>query len=101
MDIEEIRFKVKRGQYEMTYHALKRRVERGITTLDIEHVILNGEIIEQYPEDEPFPSCLIFGLTERGRPLHVVCANADVVKIITVYEPHEDEWIDFKRRKKS
>ena len=48
----------------------------------------SGEIIEEYPDDGPYPSCLIFGRTQEGRPLHVVCApvmDEGRLIIITVY----------------
>jgi len=64
--------------------------------------ILNGKIIEDYPEDIPYPSCLIYGRTSEGRPLHLVCAYAediDKVIIITAYQPEPDLWIDFERRR--
>jgi len=54
-----------------------------------------------YPDDEPYPSCLIYGKTDKTRPLHIVCAYAeeiDKVIIITVYQPHPDRWLDFERR---
>jgi hypothetical protein len=52
--------------------------------------------------DKYGPSCLIFGLTSRGRPLHVQCTypKIPVIKIITVYEPHPKRWMDFKIRRK-
>jgi hypothetical protein len=56
-----------------------------------------------YPEDEPYPSCLIYGKTSEGRPLHIVCAyaeDANCVIIITAYEPSPNRWIDFERRPK-
>jgi len=62
-----------------------------------------GKIIEDYPEDEPYPSCLIYGRTSGNRPLHIVCAYSEedeMVIIITVYEPHVDRWTDFERRLK-
>jgi hypothetical protein len=65
--------------------------------------VLKGKIIEDYPEDKPYPSCLVYGKTSDERPLHIVCAYAkDVNKaiIITVYQPRSDQWIDFERRKK-
>lgn len=99
MDVKFIRSKIRREEYELTLHAIKRRVERKISTEDIEHAIANGEIIGEYPEDKPFPSCLVSGATKDKKPIHVVCAIAPVVKIITVYEPEEKEWIDYKRRK--
>jgi len=99
MDINPIRSKIKNDEYELTLHAIRRRVERKISTHDIENAILNGEIIEEYPDDKPFPSCLIAGQTRGGELLYVVCAIAPVVKIITVYVHKEDEWVDHRRRK--
>jgi len=100
MSIDVLRSKIQKEEYELTLHALKRRIERKISTEDIEHAILNGEIIEEYPDDEPFPSCLVAGLTKDNKPIHLVCAIAPVVKIITVYVPEEDEWLEYKRRKR-
>ncbi len=68
---------------------------------EVFEVVTRGKIIEDYPEDEPYPSCLIFGRTSGSRPLHIVCAYAaedDVVIIITVYEPRAARWVAFERR---
>jgi hypothetical protein len=65
--------------------------------------ILNGETIEDYPNDKPFPSCLIFGRTEERRPIHAVCAysKGDVIAIIiTTYEPDINMWIDYGYRRR-
>jgi hypothetical protein len=35
--------------------------ERGIKRADVINCIQSGEIIEQYLDDMPFPSCLILG----------------------------------------
>lgn len=40
----------------MTKHVYNRCRERGIRYSDIKNAILNGEIIEQYPDDFPYPS---------------------------------------------
>ncbi|MHB1661331.1 MAG: DUF4258 domain-containing protein [bacterium] len=69
---------------------------------EVFEAVLKGEIIESYIEDEPYPSCLIYGITDSNKPLHIVCAyaeNDDLAIIITVYQPNPDKWIDFKRRK--
>ena len=69
---------------------------------EIFEAVQSGKVIETYPEDEPYPSCLIYGRTFEDRPLHVVCAYAKDEKtaiIITVYQPAPDRWIDFERRK--
>jgi hypothetical protein len=75
-------------------HAIRRMFERRITEQDVRHVLDNGEIIEDYPDDTPYPSRLILGWCGR-RPLHVVAAyNADenTTIIITAYEPGPQRW---------
>jgi len=70
---------------------------------EVFEAVLEGKIIEEYPDDEPYPSCLIYGKTSRSRPLHVVCAYSDeddMVIMITVYEPHASRWVNFERRLK-
>lgn len=66
--------------------------------------IKNGEILEEYPEDKPYPSALIFGTTSVNRPLHIVCATNEKENqaiIITVYQPDPELWEEFRRRKPS
>ncbi len=68
---------------------------------EVFEAVLNGKIIESYPDDKPYPSCLIYGKTSDGRPLHIVCAYAEDVNeviIVTVYQPRPDQWVDFERR---
>ena len=76
-----------------------RALEQNIWKEDIEHVIINGEIIEEYIDDKPYPSCLIFGKDTLGKPLHIVCAFSPIIKVITVYYPDENKWMDYRRRK--
>ena len=82
-------------------HAIRRMVQRDITVTDVREVLANGEVIEAYPDDTPYPSQLVLGW--RGnRPIHVVAADnrhADETIIITVYEPGTDQWeAGFRRR---
>lgn len=84
-------------------HALQAMFERDITPADVRAVVLNGKIIDSYPEDRPYPSRLILGW--RGsRPIHVVAADNPSEQetiIITVYEPDPGRWEPgFERRKK-
>ena len=99
--IEEIRKKVKTGDYRLTVHAFERCVERDISPDELKEVIILGEIIESYPEDKYGPSCLIWGMTEKGRVLHVQF-SLNPVWIITAYDPalNPEEWdANFKRRR--
>jgi hypothetical protein len=43
---------------------------RGISEADVRDVVENGEVIEQYPDDLPYPSRLMLGIAQ-GRALHV------------------------------
>lgn len=84
-------------------HALQRMVERRISDAAVREAVENGEIIEDYPDDTPYPSQLILAWVS-ARPLHVVVArntDADETIVITVYEPDPEQWDEeFKRRKK-
>ncbi len=68
---------------------------------DVRRVLAEGEVIEDYADDTPYPSCLILGWRE-DRPLHIVAAyNAqeDETIVVTVYEPDPSRWdVTFRRR---
>ena len=69
---------------------------------EVYQAVCSGEVIEEYPDDSPYPSVLIFGKTKKDRPLHILCAynqKEDLVIIVTVYQPNQQLWIEFKRRK--
>jgi hypothetical protein len=35
-------------------------------------IVLIGDIFEEYPEDKPYPSCLVYGETFKKEPIHSV-----------------------------
>lgn len=82
-------------------HAVERMFERKISPEDVREAIRTGEVIEEYPHDQPFRSRLILWTVE-NRPLHVVVAFEEVngrCHVITVYEPEPTFWDDgFRRR---
>jgi len=85
-----------------TDHARIEMIEDNISVDEVLFVINTGEIIEEYPDDKPFPSCLIYGGV-KDKHVHVVCAmpgHVDALIIITVYKPHPQKWVNYKRRKK-
>ena len=85
----------------VTARAAERFRQRGIQTKDIRHAVTTGEIIEQYPDDYPYPSCLILGKTEQMQPIHIVMSDEGTAsRIITAYFPGLDKWEkDLKTRK--
>jgi hypothetical protein len=85
----------------MTKHAVTRIRERSISLRDIKMAIQNGEVIAQYPDDYPYPSCLVLGYSTPAKPLHVVTGIANAsLWIITAYFPDKTKWEeDYKTRK--
>ena len=64
--------------------------------------IFQGEIIEYYPKDKPYPSCLIYGLNLKNEPIHSVWAynpKNQWAVLITVYRPDPKLWVDYKKRR--
>ena len=84
----------------VTEHAMERFKQRGIFMRDVRRAVISGQIIEQYPDDFPFPSCLICGITQGNRILHVVMSDEGTSsRIITAYYPDSAQWSpDFKTR---
>ncbi len=99
--LEDIQSHLAEGLFEFSRHAFKRAVERDISEQEIKQAGRAARIIEDYPDDKYSPSCLLLGFTEASRPLHlqVSRADSDSVKIITLYEPDETEWIDHSKRR--
>ena len=89
------------GEFEFSRHALKRVVERNISDQEIRQAGAQARVIEDYPDDKYSPSCLLLGFTETGRPLHVQVslADTDLAKIITIYEPDPNEWVNYSQRR--
>ena len=85
-------------------HAVRRMFERSISTDDVVAALADGRVIEDYPNDTPYPSCLWLGYSH-GRPIHLVFAdNQDDGEriIITVYRPDPALWAgDYATRKPS
>lgn len=73
--IDEIRRRVARGDFEFSQHAVDQAIIRHILVRELREAIASGEVIEVYPEDKYGPSCLIFGMTRGGRPVHVQCSD--------------------------
>jgi hypothetical protein len=75
---------------------------RRITVQEIREIFGAAEVIEDYPEDKYGPSCLILGMTRAGRALHIQCSypSRPLIKIVTLYQPDPDLWVDLRIRRK-
>ncbi len=60
-----------------------------------------GEVIEEYPDDEPFPAYLLLDFV-RGQPIHIVFSydqETDTGYVVTAYIPTLERWEnDFRTR---
>lgn len=78
-----------------TNHVVTRLLQRNISTDDVVYALMHGEIIEKYPTDHPYPSCLVFGISLNQNFLHVVCGiSSEELWLITAYYPNPNEWED-------
>ncbi|MEW6067497.1 MAG: DUF4258 domain-containing protein [Nitrospirota bacterium] len=102
MDRNSIIRAVENGNIEWQRHALERMMEREIPMEAVKEVLKNGEIIEDYPDDKPYPIALFLGWIN-NEPLHVVSAFDNETKwcfVITAYKPDLEHFeSDFKTRR--
>ena len=94
MEVEEVKARVRANQYVYSHHADIERRADSLTFAQIEEAILNGEILEQYPDMGRGESCLIVGFSD-AIPIHVVCGwRGDQIAIITIYVPRLPHFTD-------
>lgn len=99
MDIENIVVAIRNSQVRITDHADEEAVNDGLTFEEIYFSVMHGEIIEDYPNDKPYPSCLILDNNFSGEPIHNVWAynsESQCAALITVYRSDPTRWIDWK-----
>jgi len=102
IEIESIAESIKSNRVRITDHADEEASNDDLSCNEIFNSIPTGEIIEQYPDDKPYPSCLILSKNLKDEPIHSVWAYNRVTKasaLITVYRPDPDQWIDWKVRR--
>ena len=86
----------------ITLHGHQAMVEESVSYADMRHVLMAGEIIENYPDHQRGACCLVNGMDAgRKRFLHVCCTTErEIVIIITIYEPKSPKWVTPTMRRK-
>ncbi|NEQ71532.1 MAG: DUF4258 domain-containing protein [Symploca sp. SIO2D2] len=83
-------------------HAIQQMFFRRISKRDVQTVVNYGEVIEENPDDTPFPSYLLLDFLE-GRPIHVVFSYDEFTGtgyVVTAYIPDHKLWThDFRNRR--
>ena len=103
VDIDRISDAVRANSVRVTDHADEEAQSDRLSINDILGSVFQGEVIEEYPNDKPYPSCLVYGRTPRAEPVHTVWAYNEEnrwVVLVTVYRPDPERWIDFRSRRR-
>lgn len=101
LNIAKIKKLIKDNKIRWTNHVIVRLLQRNITQSDVKEAILNGDIIEEYENDYPYPSCLIYGVSLNNQVIHIVCGlNEEELWIITAYYPDNIEWENDRKTRK-
>lgn len=102
MNIENIISSIRNNKIRITDHADEEAQTDSLSFDEVFTSVINGEVIEDYQSDNPFPSCLIFGENFKREPIHSVWAynlENQWAVLITVYRPDHRRWIDWKTRR--
>jgi hypothetical protein len=103
MDMAVLISAIKNHRVRITDHADEAASDDHLTYQELRFSVVNGAIIEDYPYDTPYPSCLILGRNFLGEPIHSVWAynsESTWAVLITVYRPDPELWKGWKVRVK-
>jgi len=102
VNLEDIIEAIRHNRIRITDHADEEAQADHLSFDEVFISVFQGEIIEEYPDDKPYPSCLIYGETFRREPVHSVWGynrqNGWAV-LITTYRPDPDRWINWRKRR--
>ncbi len=103
INIIDILNAIQSNKLRISDHADEETLADKLTYDEIFYSVIHGEIIEFYPDDKPYPSCLIFGESLNSHPIHSVWAynkKTQGAVLITVYRPDPKLWTNYRTRKK-
>lgn len=94
MEIDQIKQLIRQDDYLYSLHADIERKADNLTLMQVEDALLNGEILETYPNTGRGESCLIVGFSAE-LPIHVVCGwRGEKIVLVTVYIPQPPKFVD-------
>jgi hypothetical protein len=103
MHIDNIIDAIQKNRLRISDNADEEAESDHLTFDEIYFSVFHGEIIEDYPADKPYPSCLVNGETFSGDPVHSVWAYNEEnhwAVLITVYRPDPALWVNWRERRK-
>ena len=84
-------------------HAFERMFQRGINPDAVAQIVASGEIIADYPDDQPYPSALLLGF-HGDQPVHAVVAHDPATgdcHLVTIYWPDPAIWDETFRKRRA
>jgi hypothetical protein len=80
--------RIQKNEYIFSMHGDLERQKDNLSVIEIEEAVMNGRILDTYPDTGRGKSCLVAGFTSGGKPIHIVCGERnDWLIVITVYIP--------------
>jgi hypothetical protein len=70
VNIQDIIVAIHHNRTRITDHAGEEEQADCLSFEEIFAGVLQGEVIEDYPSDKPYPSCLIYGKSRTDKPIH-------------------------------
>lgn len=90
---------VRSRRYLVSHHADQERMNDRLSVQEIETAIINGRVLEFYPDTGRGASVLIAGFADSGTPIHVVFGKRNEMGVIvTVYIPGPPKFVSPFRR---
>ena len=83
---------IRENKIRWSTHCVERMGERDISRADVKKCIGDGEIIEDYPNDFPYPSCVI---------RVVAGTDGQWIYIITTYYPSSERFENDMRTRRA
>lgn len=103
MEISDIVDAIRSGRIRITDHSDEEAQSDRLAYEEIFFSVFTGEVIKNYPDDKPYPSCLVYGRTFKDEPVHSVWAYNEETRwavLITVYRPDPARWINWRERRR-
>ena len=100
--LDRIPTQIRDENLRLTQHAQQEMVEEHIAAGDLLEAIAAAHILEYYGQHRRGACCMLHGITEAGRSIHVVCTtDRPTLIIITVYEPKLPKWVTPTQRRQT
>ena len=96
---------IQKGDVKISDHGYDEIAADGLYVRDALASILDGIVVEDYPDYPKGPCVLVFQKDRTGKPIHIVWGipkgKTSPAVLITAYRPDPQRWEpDFLRRKK-